>query len=220
MSVEIAVAILLWTSSEAAVQAGATDDLPLVQREPTPLLYDPETEYVLTLTDEQELIGTDVRRRDGFYELSQADGTVLSIPAGAVAEVGIKMVNQPATPFIRTTAEDLPGGEPARLPDRDEQLAEITESRSEFQPGVIDPNWEPTSDWRNDLSLNNFNPARWYRSQVDPTWLPSSDFTLDSDVTEFRPSRWSESIIDPTWSPTDGFEKKRLFWVEPPQEQP
>lgn len=212
MSFEIAIATFLAATYGLSLQAELPADLPLVHREPTPPGYDPRTEVVLVLADDRRFVGLDVEREGDLYLLEIEGGTVLSIPAAGVKEVGLKLVDQPATAFRPSRAGELQGGTPARLPEADEQLAEMAAGRAEFQTGVVDPNWEPSSDWSNDPALNNFNPSRWYRAPLDPAWSPTSDFTLESDVTEFSPARWMPSVIDPSWTPTDGYELRRRFW--------
>lgn len=164
----------------------------------------------LLLEDGQLIEGRAVQRKDALYLLELDTGGVLPVPVELVRQVRLTGDDDPVPgglqPAEPQTLAGRPGG-PA-LPSPHEQV-EVLGDGSRFQRNVIDPHWQPTSDWRMDPELNNFNPARWYKAPIDSTWHPRSAYRASTDVTQFNPARWYASPIDPTWWPTDGFRAMR-----------
>jgi hypothetical protein len=160
----------------------------------------------VTFRDGKVLEGREVEQEHGLYLLELDTGNVLPIPTELVIQVEL-MVDEETIPRGLTKAEPetlagLPGG--AKLPTLTDQLRVLRDSTSHFRPNIIDPHWQPTSDWSNNPEVNNnFNPARWYQPPIDPSWTPVN--SLGEDVTNFNPARWYRAPIDSTWWPTDGF---------------
>jgi len=172
----------------------------------------------LVLSDGQILRGISVELRDDIYGLTLSDGNVLTIPSKLVRELRLTGFEAdddvPATGMRSRGPEVLAGGK-VEPPSTAEQLAVLGDP-STFRPGPIDPKWVPSSDWKNSPTLNDFNPAKWYRAPIDPTWKPTSDFTMRSDVTRFSPAGFTRNLLDPFWTPRDGFELRDAFWGPPP----
>jgi len=167
----------------------------------------------LILRDGRVLEGTDVWREQGNYYLKLDGGGVVPIPEPLVESVALSGSGTPAPepaegsgpvpPATRPPAQLA--GAPVDAPRTSQQLAALGPS-SRFQQGVVDPNWHPTSDWKNDASdphRNDFAPSTWADSVVDDDWHPKSAF--DKDHTQFAPSQWQPSVIDSSWTPQDGF---------------
>jgi hypothetical protein len=160
----------------------------------------------VTLRDGQVLEGREVVREESLSLLELESGTIVPLATELVIQIKLD-VDEPALPRgltlggSRTLAGPPEGPD---LPSPADQLRVLRESASRFQPGVVNPYWEPTSDWTGTPEVNNnFNPARWYRPPIDPDWKPVD--SRGKDVTEFNPARWYRAPIDPTWWPTDGF---------------
>jgi hypothetical protein len=99
-------------------------------------------------------------------------------------------------------------GDPVRAPTTREQL-EVFGEPAEFQKNIINPHWQPTSDWDMDPDKqNNFAPSDWAEDIVDHSWEPKSDWDMDPEKqNNFNKSTWSKGVIDNSWKPTDGFKK-------------
>jgi hypothetical protein len=159
----------------------------------------------VTFRDGKVLEGRDIKQEHGLYLLELDTGNVFPIPTELVIQVEL-LVDEETIPTGLTKAEpETLAGPPdgIELPTLADQLRVLRDSTSIFRPNIIDPYWQPTSDWNNTPEVNNnFNPARWYQPPIDPTWTPVN--SLGKDVTEFNPARWYRAPIDSTWRPTDG----------------
>jgi hypothetical protein len=163
----------------------------------------------VTFRDGKILEGREVKQKDGLYFLELETGNVLPIPTELVIQVEL-MVDEESIPTGLTKAEPETLAGPPRgidLPTLTDQLRVMRDSTSRFRPNIIDPYWQPTSDWSNTPEINNnFNPARWYQPPIDPNWKPVN--SLGKDVSNFNPARWYRAPIDSTWWPTDGFARR------------
>jgi hypothetical protein len=161
-------------------------------------------DVTLELEDGQRIEGRSFERNEGFYYLTLENGNVLPVPQELVRAV--RPAKPPApTGLVLAEPRTLAGaldGQPV-LPSYADQVRVLQDSTSVFRRNIIDPFWQPTSDWDNDLAQNDFHPVHWYRPPIDPQWTPTSG--LGRDVTEFNPARWYRAPIDPTWWPEDGF---------------
>jgi len=165
----------------------------------------------LVLEDGQVLQGVDVRRDGELYVIELESGGTLAIPIELVKEVRLGK-SPPAGPTgIRHGDPETLAGEPVKPQRTSEQLAVLGEP-SEFRPNLIDPTWQPSSDWDNDPGRNDFAPSSWAESVIDPSWQPESAFDPDEDVLQESRSTFRKSIIDPSWQPTDGFRKRKTSW--------
>ena len=190
-----------------------------------------ETE--LKLVDGRVLTGTDLRRDGENYVLRLESGEQITLPMALVESVGligskppplqnppppeapgIRVAEpetiagyQPDTPGIRSEGPEQLAGDPVRAPTTSEQLSVFGEP-SRFQKGVIDPNWQPETDWNMDPETqNNFAPSTWSEDVIDPNWQPESAYDYDKDVLEDSRSTFGKGVIDNSWQPTDGFKK-------------
>jgi len=167
----------------------------------------------LILRDGRVLEGTDVWREQGNYYLKVNGGGVVPIPEPLVESVALSGSGTPelepapgsgpVEPATRPPAQLA--GAPVEAPRTSQQLRALGPS-AQFQPGVVDPYWRPTSDWKDDGSdpnRNDFAPSSWAESVVDSDWKPKSAFTKDH--TQFAPSQWQPDVIDSGWTPQDGF---------------
>ena len=164
----------------------------------------------LVLADGPVLSGVSVERKEGFYLLALETEDVLPVPVELVDELRLTGEDDPPASGVRDDGPEVLAGPPAGgtdLPGPAEQLRVLRESTARFRENLVDPYWRPESDWRNDPSLNNFNPSRWYRPPIDPEWKFSSVFKQSDDRTEFNPARWYRAPIDATWWPSDGFQR-------------
>lgn len=190
-------------------------------------------EVELLLVDGNVISGTEVVRKEGEYLLTTEAGDVVVIPAQLVASVSLKAASEPIDPAPLSTApsEQL-AGDPVPLDDPDapasgvqkadpqvlagepvkpvtaKEATEMLGEPSQFQKGVVDPSWQPSSDWDMNPENNNFAPSTWSKSIVDNSWTPESDYTGGNDVSNFAPSTFSDGVIDNSWQPEDGFKKK------------
>ena len=181
----------------------------------------------LVLLDGQVLRGIDLRRDGEEYVLTLKSGDEVAFPVVLVESVRLVggIERHPAPSPLRTDLEPenlagtpVPGGptgtrhgdpetlagQPFDPPSRSEQMKALGPP-AEFQKGIVDNRWEPTSDWDMSPENNNFNPSTWAEGPIDPNWQPESAFDPDEDVLESSRSTWQKSIIDNTWTPTDGF---------------
>jgi hypothetical protein len=167
----------------------------------------------LLLYDGQILEGVSVRRDDQVYVVRLEAGGVVTIPVTLVKEVRLggepdpPPVREAPTGFRSDGPETLAGGLVAP-PRTSEQLA-VLGTPAQFQGGIRDPNWQPTSDWDNDPTKNNnWAPSKWADNVIDPEWKPESAFDADKDVLASGKSTFSDNIVDNSWQPEDGFNKK------------
>ena len=176
----------------------------------------------LVLEDGQVLQGVDVRRDGELYVIELESGGTLTIPVELVKEVRLteekdeprQVAGQPPPPGptgIRHGDPETLAGQPVNPPRTSDQLAVLGEP-SQFRSNIIDPTWQPSSDWDNDPGRNNFAPSSWAESVIDPDWQPESAFDPDKDVLLGSRSTFRKSIIDPSWQPTDGFSKRKTSW--------
>lgn len=170
---------------------------------------------VLVLEDGQELTGTEVIRKGDDYTLRLATGGVLSLPAALVREVRIiELGDDPDDPepgFVIARGETV-AGTPSRLPRRQDQLDAFGRDPSRFPRDVVPTRWYPESDWDPDVSLNDFSPSRWYRSQIDPSWQPTDGFGgvggFRSILSSTDRSRFARDLVETDWRPGDGFSRR------------
>jgi hypothetical protein len=188
----------------------------------------------LTLQDGQVLKGLELKRKGNFYSLELETGGFITLPVEIVKEVTLSVEGEPdgepakknqatssAIARIRPGSPDVDpdtgdtieagdsdaAGDPAPplLPKRHEQLEAFGKPPSRFRNSLVDPSWEPSSDWDLDPAGNHFNPSRWFTPSIDPYWRPEPSF--DGSVDVFRGGRatWQRSIIDSSWTPSEGF---------------
>lgn len=160
----------------------------------------------LRLEDGQVLRGSEVKRDGDVYLLQREAGEVLTIPVALVAEVRLIAA---APSALRYAEPEVLVGETVSAPLRSRQL-EALGKPSAFARNVIDPQWQPKSDWEMDpVKNNNFAPSKWTRSVIEYDWKPVSAFDAQKQVLAGSQSTFRDSIIDTTWHPSDGFEKKK-----------
>jgi hypothetical protein len=188
----------------------------------------------LTLQDGQILQGLELKRKGNFYSLELETGGFITIPVEIVKEVALTVDGEPdGEPAIKNqatasaTAGNIPGAVDADpetdnaieaddletaevatrpgLPKRHEQLEAFGKPPSRFHNSVMDPSWQPSSDWDLDPAGNSFNPSRWFTPSVDPFWSPESAFDSGIDVFNSGHATWQRSIIDSSWTPSEGF---------------
>jgi hypothetical protein len=163
----------------------------------------------VTFRDGKVLEGRGVKQEHGLYLLELDTGNVLPIPTELVIQVELMVDEEPIPTGLTKAEPEILAGPPdgIELPTLADQLRVLRDSTSIFRPNIIDPYWQPTSDWKNTPEVNNnFNPARWYQAPIDPTWTPVD--SRGEDVTNFNPARWFRAPIDSTWWPTDGFARR------------
>ncbi len=167
----------------------------------------------LHLQDGQVLRGSEVRRDGDVYLLRGEAGEVLAIPVDLVAEVQLIEDTPPpaaeprAPTALRHAEPETLAGASISAPERSRQV-EALGKPSAFARDIIDPQWQPKSDWEMDpVKNNNFAPSKWSRSVVESDWKPVSAFDAEEQVLAHSKSTFRDSIIDSTWHPTDGFEK-------------
>ena len=163
----------------------------------------------LVLSDDQHLKGVSVEKKEGFYLLELETGDVLPVPIELVRELRLTGKDDPPASGLRDAEPETLVGPPGGvdLPRRGDQLRVLQDSTATFRDNLIDPYWRPESDWVDDPSLNNFNPARWYQPPIDPEWKFSSVYKQSEDQTNFNPARWYRSSIESNWWPSDGFDR-------------
>lgn len=174
----------------------------------------------VVLQDGQVLSGVDVRRQGEEVLLTLDGGNVITLPASIVKEIRLSGDGSPgkkeAPTAIRKDGSEVLAGEEVRAPRTSEQLANAG-STSRFQEGVVDSNWQPTTDWDMDPSNNDFAPSTWSKGPVDPNWQPDSAFDAREDVLAEGRSGWQKSIVDPSWKPEDGFRRSGVSFTAPPR---
>lgn len=170
----------------------------------------------LVLLDGRVLRGESLREDNGIYVLTTPSGD-LTMPVELVSVVRLTGPAEPKPPVMEGIPEGPTGmrvGPPQTLagaafepPTTEEQTRALGRS-SQFQRSVVDPGWEPESDWNMDPDVqNNWAPSTWAKAPIDSTWAPRSAFDASDDVLADSRSIWRKSPIDSTWTPTDGFAK-------------
>ena len=84
----------------------------------------------------------------------------------------------PAPVGLRVTEPETVAGPrgPVPGPRTSGQLDVFRKSSTGFPRSIIDPGWQPSSDWDNSTDLNNFNPSRWRTGTLNPNWYPRDGF--------------------------------------------
>jgi hypothetical protein len=165
----------------------------------------------LVLQDGRVLVGADVRREGEAYLLEQDEGGVTVIPAPLVREVRLSGSapdeERRAPSGFRDSAPETVAGPPVAPPRTSDQLRALGPPAT-FASGVVDPYWQPESDWEMDPHKNNnFAPAKWADGVIDPEWRAESAFDADKDVLAGNRSSFRGDIVDSSWQPVDGFAK-------------
>ncbi len=165
----------------------------------------------LVLTDGQVVVADEVVRKENDVIITLFDGSIMVLPAAAIAETQLSGVGEPPAeePFeaptgIRPGEPRVLAGSKVEFPKSAEQLA-VFGDQPKLQGDVVDTRWEPTSDWRLDPANNQFAPATWSRGPIDSSWTPVSAFDAGRDVLASSRSTWRKNIIDNSWTPRDGF---------------
>jgi hypothetical protein len=165
----------------------------------------------LILTDGQVVVGDEVVRKENDVVVTMFDGSVLVLPAAAIAETQLSEVGEPpaeepieAPTGMRSAEPEVLAGRRVELPKSGEQLAVFGDPPT-LQGDVVNTRWRPGSDWRLDPSNNEFAPSSWRRGPVDTGWVPVSAFDAGRDVLAANRSTWRKNIIDNSWIPRDGF---------------
>ncbi len=180
------------------------------------VLAAPSAGVELVLQNDELLVGESVERDEAYYLLTLASGEVVTLPVSLVREVRLfqgelrddedtvlSPFREPG--FIVGRAGDVgPNASPESLPKVADQLEVFGEPRG-WRRAPVDPFWMPDSDWSNDLSQNDFAPARWSESSYDFNWTPGGEFNDRPEALNQSRSRWRRWITDPYWVPRDGF---------------
>jgi hypothetical protein len=173
----------------------------------------------VVLKDGRVIEGTEVRRDGENYILILESGDSIVIPGALVEAVRlttpepftkadpIELAAPPPegpTGIVESGAQTL-AGTPVRPPTPSEQL-KVFGPPAQFQKSLINPDWQPKSDWDMDPErANNFAPSEWADDIIDPNWEPESAFDRKDDALADSRSKWQKSLIDNSWTPTDGF---------------
>jgi len=155
----------------------------------------------LELIDGRVLEGVAVERVKDGYELQLESGARVVIPAELVLQVRLAVEPSPA----RIPDADLPEA-PAPEPTRHsyEQLAVFGPQREIVARGIVDASWRPSSDLRQELVDNEFDPSSWTAPAVGSRWVPKESLDRGADWSRSPSARWARSSIRSAWWPGQG----------------
>jgi hypothetical protein len=169
----------------------------------------------LELIDGRVLEGVAVERVKGGYELQLDSGARVVIPAELVLQVRLAVEPSRAptpeadlteAPVPEPAVEELP--ETPSLPDATrqpfEQLAVFGPQRADVAQGVVDASWRPSSDLRQELVENEFDPSSWTAPVVGSRWTPEDSLDRGADWSRSPSAKWARSSIRSTWWPGQG----------------
>jgi len=155
----------------------------------------------LELIDGRVLEGVAVERVKDGYELQLESGARVVIPAELVLQVRLAVEPSPA----RIPDADLPEA-PAPEATRHsyEQLAVFGPQREIVARGIVDASWRPSSDLRQELVDNEFDPSSWTAPAVGSRWVPKESLDRGVDWSRSPSARWARSSIRSAWWPGQG----------------
>lgn len=166
---------------------------------------------VLVLRDGREISGVEAERKDDVFILRLATGDAVTVPAALVAELRLTLdasapPERPKAPTgIRETKAEVLAGKRVVPPTTAEMLGTARDSAATFRTGPHDPRWTPDNAYDPSTDLNDFNPARWYRTPLDPDWTATSAFDGDRDVLASSRYAFRKPPLETSWQPADGF---------------
>ena len=169
----------------------------------------------LELIDGRVLEGIAVERVKDGYELQLESGAKVVIPAELVLQVRLAFEPSPAripdadlpeAPAPEPVVENLP--ETPSLPETTrhsyEQLAVFGPQREIVARGIVDASWRPSSDLRQELVENEFDPSSWTAPAVGSRWVPKESLDRGADWSRSPSARWARSSIRSAWWPGQG----------------